>query len=200
MQDPTGKPAYTDWFNQMAEHEDQALRHAYQAQFSEPLMTDETSAMGEFVKRLAHNRPLLTHSDSDSAAAIGSPDAKQDFVGFISTAKFRKNKQGMKLGLCTGVTPVIGWKYPSIGVIATGSQHKAAAKLFMHYVLTEQGIAPQSVDGKMSTNQDVHLPNKEASGIEAYRQQLMDFSLQSVKSDWEHRQDWQDLWTLSYMQ
>ncbi|MGO1296153.1 MAG: ABC transporter substrate-binding protein [Vibrio sp.] len=200
MQDPTGKPAYTDWFNQMAEHADGELRQAYQMQFSKPLMTHEASAMAEFVKRLAHNRPLLTHSDSDSAAAIGSPDAKQDFVGLISTAKFRKNKQGMTLGLCTGVVPVMGWKYPSMGVIATGSQHKASAKLFMHYVLTEQGIAPQSVDGKMSTNRYVHLPSNEASGIEAHREQLMDFNLQTIKYDWEHRQDWQDLWTLSYMQ
>lgn len=198
MQDPTGKPAYTDWFNQMAEHHDDAIRQAYQLQFGQPLQTHEDSAMAEFVKQLAHNRPLLTHSDTDSAAAIGSPDTKQDFVGMISTAKFRKNKDGMKLGLCTGVQPVMGWKYPSLGVIATGSHHQAAAKLFIHYVLTQQGIAPQGVDGKMSTNRQVHVPKNEASGIEAYREQLMGFNMKTIKSDWEHRQDWQDLWTLSY--
>ncbi|MFM2480310.1 ABC transporter substrate-binding protein [Celerinatantimonas sp. YJH-8] len=200
MQDPTGKPAYTDWFNQMATHYDQQMRDAYQQQFGQKLVTHEHSAMAEFVKRLAANRPLLTHSDTNAAAAIGAPDAKQDFVGFISTAKFRKNKDGMKLGLCAGLKPFMGWKYPSLGVIAKGSAHPAAAKLFIHYLLTQQGIAPQTVDGKMSTNPDISLPAKEASGIGRYRNQLMPFHMDTASSDWQQRQDWQDLWNLSYMQ
>lgn len=199
MQDPTGKPAYTDWFNQMAGHYDQQMRDAYQAHYGHPLKTSEASAMAAFVKQLAANHPLLTHSDTDSAAAIGAPDAKEDFVGLVSTAKFRKNKDGMKLGICAGMKPVIGWNYPSLGVIASQTPHQAAAKLFIHYLLTREGIEPQGVDGKMSTNQTVKLPAKEASGIEQYRSQLMEFHMDSAKSDWQNRQDWQDLWSLSYM-
>jgi iron(III) transport system substrate-binding protein len=30
MQDPTSKPAYTDWFSQMETHYDQQVRDAYQ--------------------------------------------------------------------------------------------------------------------------------------------------------------------------
>jgi iron(III) transport system substrate-binding protein len=71
----------------------------------------------------------------------------------VSTAKFRDNKQGMKLGLCNGLKPFIGWNYPSLGVVATGSKSPNTAKLFIHYLLSAEGIAPQGVDGKMSTNQ-----------------------------------------------
>lgn len=199
MQDPVGKPAYTDWFSQMASHYDQQMRDAYQSQFGKPLNTDESSAMAAFVKALAANKPLLTHSDSDAAEAVGSPDAKEDFIGLVSTAKFRKNKDGLKLGLCSGLKPVIGWSNPNLGVIASGSHNQHAAKLFMHYLLTAEGIAPQSIDGKISANSKVKLPADEASGIESYRTQLMDVHVDTTDKDWQQRQDWQDLWSLSYV-
>ncbi|WP_409306690.1 ABC transporter substrate-binding protein [Pectobacterium sp. B1J-3] len=198
MQDPTGKPAYTDWFSQMETHYDQQMRDAYQQEFGEPLQTDEKSATAAFVKALAGNRVLLTHSDNDAASAIGAPDGKTDFIGLVSTAKFRDNKQGMKLGLCHGLKPFIGWNYPSLGVIATGSHSPNTAKLFIHYLLTAEGIAPQGVDGKMSTNQAIKLPADEASGIEQYHSELMEYLTVTAKDDWKSRQDWQDIWRLSY--
>ncbi|MZI91629.1 ABC transporter substrate-binding protein [Vibrio sp. CAIM 722] len=200
MQDPLGKPSYTDWFNQMATHYDQAIAQAYQQEFGHPLKTDESSATAAFVKALAENVPLLTHSDSDAAQAIGAPDVKDSFVGLISTAKFRKNKDGMKLGLCHGLKPFIGWNYPSLGLIAKGTHSPNTAKLFIHYMLTEEGIKPQAVDGKMSTNNTFSLPSNEASGIEKYRSEIMSYHTSTADSDWQSRQDWQDLWSLSYQQ
>jgi iron(III) transport system substrate-binding protein len=67
MQDPTSKPAYTDWFSQMETHYDQQMRDAYQQEFGKPLQTDEKSATAAFVKALAGNGVLLTHSDNDAA-------------------------------------------------------------------------------------------------------------------------------------
>ncbi len=198
MQDPTSKPAYTDWFSQMETHYDQQVRDAYEQQFGKPLQTDEKSATAAFVKALAGNGVLLTHSDNDAASAIGAPDGKTDFVGLVSTAKFRDNKQGMKLGLCNGLKPFIGWNYPSLGVVATGSKSPNTAKLFTYYLLTAEGIAPQGVDGKMSTNQKVNLPADEASGIAKHRGELMEYLTATAQNDWESRQDWQDIWSLNY--
>lgn len=197
MQDPTGKPAYTDWFSQMETHYDQQVRDAYQQAFGKPLKTDEKSATAAWVKALAGNGVLLTHSDNDAASAIGAPDSKTDFVGLVSTAKFRDNKLGMKLGLCSGLKPFIGWNYPSLGVIATGSKSPNSAKLFIHYLLTAEGIAPQGIDGKMSTNQTVSLPADEESGIEQYRGELMEYHTATVQKDWQSRQNWQDFWSLN---
>ena len=198
MQDPTSKPAYTDWFSQLETHYDQQMRDAYQQQFGKPLQTREKSATKAFVRALAGNGVLLTHSDNDAASAIGAPDGKTDFVGLVSTAKFRDNKQGMKLGLCQGLKPFIGWNYPSLGVVASGSHSPNSAKLFIHYLLTAEGIAPQGVDGKMSTNQTVKLPADEASGIEPYRAELMEYLTATAQDDWKSRQDWQDIWSLNY--
>lgn len=198
MQDPLSKPAYTDWFNQMATHHDKAMADAYQAEFGKLLKTDEDSATAAFIKALAENGPLLTSSDTAAAAAIGAPDVKSSFVGLVSTAKFRKNKDGMKLGICEGMAPFSGWSYPTLGLIATGTKSPNTAKLFIHYVMTAEGIAPQGVDGKMSTNKSVNLPTDEPSGVGKIRDQIMGYEASSANSDWQSRQDWQDLWSLSY--
>ncbi|EOS9898210.1 ABC transporter substrate-binding protein [Vibrio cholerae] len=198
MQDPLIKPLYADTFNQLATHYDAQMAQAYQAQYGQPLSTTESSATAEFVKRLAQNGPLLTKSDGDAAQAIGAPDTKNSFVGLISTAKFRDNQSGMKLGICSGMQPFIGSLYPAPGVITTKTNSPNAAKLFIHYLMTAEGIEPQAVDGKMSSNLTLKLPDSEASGIQHYRDQLMNYQTSSALSDWQQRQDWMDLWSLNY--
>ncbi|WP_313612872.1 ABC transporter substrate-binding protein [Agrobacterium sp.] len=198
MQDPLGKPSYTDWFNQMATHADKAVADAYQAQYGKPLETDEASATAAWVKALAANNPLLTDSDGAAAEAIGAPDSKDSFVGLVSTAKYRDNKDGMKLGLCAGLSPFAGWTYPSLGLIASGTKSSNSAQLFIRYMMTAEGIAPQAKDGKMSTNTTISLPDNEPSGVGKVRDQLLSYDASTGSSDWEARQDWQDLWALNY--
>ena len=198
MQDPLGKPSYTDWFNQLATHHDKSMADAYQAEFGKPLKTNEDSATAAFVKALAENHPLVTSSDTEAANAVGAPDVKDSFVGMVSAAKFRKNKDGMKLGLCADMVPFSGWSYPGLGLITTGTTSPNAAKLFIRYMMTAEGIAPQGADGKMSTNQTIKLPNNEPAGIDKVRKQIMGYDASTAKSDWENRQDWQDLWSLSF--
>ncbi|VTP66298.1 Uncharacterised protein [Leclercia adecarboxylata] len=82
--------------------------------------------------------------------------------------------------------------------MATGSKSPNTAKLFTYYLLTAEGIAPQGVDGKMSTNQKVNLPADEASGIAKHRGELMEYLTATAQNDWESRQDWQDIWSLNY--
>lgn len=198
MQDPLIKPLYSDTFNQMATNYDDQMAKAYQDLYGEPLKTDEGSATAEFVKRLAQNGPLLTKSDGDAAQAIGAPDVKDSFVGLISTAKFRENKNGMKLGICHDMKPFIGALYPAPGVITAKTNSPNASKLFIHYLMTAEGIKLQGIDGKMSSNQKVALPTEEASGIQQYRNQLMMYKTATSNSDWQNRQDWMDLWSLNY--
>lgn len=193
MQDPLGKPSYTDWFNQMATHGDDAMAAAYQAQFGQPI----ERATEAWVKALAANAPLLTDSDSAAADAVGAPDQKDAFIGLISTAKFRDNADGMKLGLCDTVGPWVGWGYPSIAVIAAGTDSPNAAKLFLHYIMTEEGIAPQAQDGKISTNAANALPADEPSGVGAVQDRIFGYDAATAMDDWDTRQDWQDLWAMS---
>lgn len=198
MQDPLGKSSYVDWFNQMATHADDQVAAAYKDYSGKELEIAEASATAEWVKALAANSPLLTDADEAAAQAIGAPDQKSPFVGLISSAKFRNNNDGAKLGICTGLKPWAGWLYPSLGLIATGTQSPNAAKLFIHYLMTEEGIASQAKDGKISTNRDAKLPADEPSGIGKVIDQMFAYESASAAGDWEARQDWQDLWRIHY--
>ena len=199
MQDPLGKASYVDWFNQMATNADDKVAAAYKAHFGKDLVTDESGATAAWVKALAANGPLLTDADEAAAQAVGAPDQKEQFVGLVSSAKFRNNKDvGSKLGLCTDLKPFAGWMYPSLGFIAKGTDSPNAAKLFIHYLMTEEGIAPQAADGKMSTNSDAKLPDDEPSGIGKVLDQIFPYDSATAQSDWDARQDWQDLWRVNY--
>ncbi len=200
LQAPIGKASYIDWFNQMATHGDEAVAAAYEARYGKPLVTEEESATAAWVAALAANGPLLTDADEAAAEAVGAPDQAEPFVGMMSSAKFRNNTEaGARLGICAGMEPWAGWLYPSLGLIAAGTDSPNAARLFIHYLLTEEGIAPQAADGKMSSNADVGLPEDEPSGIADVVEQMFPYDAATAADDWEARQDWQDLWRVSYV-
>ncbi|MCX7302380.1 MAG: ABC transporter substrate-binding protein [Rhodobacterales bacterium] len=197
LPDPLGKPAYTDWFNQFAAHHDAAFAEAYEAHYGKPLATDLASAAEAWVTALAANQPLLVESDSDTAEAVGAPDATETFIGILSTAKFRDNDDGMKLGICAGMEPFVGLMTPKFALITTGSDSPNAARLFVHYLLTEEGWAPQAIDGKMATN-ITHAPvEDEPSGVAALMDKIWVYDTTTSSEDWNTRQDWQDVWSLA---
>lgn len=199
MQDPLGKPTYTDWFNQMETHFDGEIAQAYEAYYGKPLETGEDSATKAWVKALAANSPLLTDSDSAAGDAVGARGQADPFMGMMATAKFRDNApDGLALGLCTGLEPFSGWMYPGIGMISTLTDSPNAARLFIRYLLTEEGIAPQSADGKLSSNPEVPAHSKDQSGVSEYLDEMMPYSTLTAIEDFDTRQDWQDFWRINY--
>ena len=199
MQDPLGKASYVDWFNQMAKHGDDKVAVAYKKFYGKDIPTEETSATAAWVKALAANAPLLTDADAAAAEAVGVSGQKEAFMGLISSAKFRDNAdKGMKLGLCKDLKPWLGWLYPGVGLITKGTDSPNAAKLFIHYAMTEEGIAPQAIDGKMSTNTAAKPPAGEPSGIGAVLDQVLPYSMATSLDDWDARETWQDFWRMNY--
>ncbi len=198
MLDPLVKPNYADWFNQLEMHHDAAMAAAYQAHFGTPFDTSTGSATAAWVAAFAKNQPLLGDSDTVSSA-IGAPGQAEPFFGITSTAKYRaNNSDGYKLGLCADMQPFGGWLYPGPGMIAAGTDSPNAARLFIHFLLTEEGIGNQTVDGKISTNAQVPVHANEASGVGAQLDKMMRFDMATAVDDFDRRQDWQDHWRLNY--
>ncbi|KQU72805.1 ABC transporter substrate-binding protein [Aminobacter sp. DSM 101952] len=197
--DPLSKGTYPDWFNQTATHDDDKMKAAYKAHFGKDIEVGEDSATAAWVKAFAGNAPLLSDSDDAISESVGAPGQKEPFFGLMSSAKFRDNAdKGFKLGLCEGLDPWPGWTYVKLGLIATGTKSPNAAKLFIHYILTEEGIAPQVKDGKLPTNPDIGLPADEPSGIGKVLDKLQQYDASTALEDWDARQDWQDLWRVAY--
>lgn len=198
MLDPFEKPLYADWFNQLEAHHDAAIAKAYEDHFGKKLETDEPSATAAWVKAYAANGPLIGDSTVVSEA-IGAAGQAEPFFGITATAKYRDNKsKGLKLGLCDAIQPFAGFLYPSYGLIAAKSDSPNTAKLFIRFLMTEEGIANQMVDGKPSGNGKLALPADEASGVAKHMDRLVTFSASTVGDDFEKRQDWQDLWRVNY--
>lgn len=199
MQDPLNKPSFVDWFNQLQTHRDGAIADAYEAHFGKKLDTSKESATAAWVKALAANGPLLTDSDSAASEAIGAPGQDDPFFGLISTSKYREvEKSGLKLGICKDIKPFIGFANPSYGLIAKETGSPNAAKLFLHFMMTQDGISPMTKDGKVSGNTAVPAHPKEASGVANVADRLTPHNAATGAQDLDSRQDWQDLWRIHY--
>ncbi|MTH61562.1 extracellular solute-binding protein [Paracoccus litorisediminis] len=197
--DPLTKGTYTDWFNQMALHGEDALKAAYQAQYGKPLASDQPSAAAAWLAAMGANAPLMADGDDRVSEAVGAPGQPEPFMGLLSSAKFRDNAdKGYRLGLCTGMNPWVGWSYSKLGLIASGTDSPNAAKLFIHYVLTEEGIMPQMMDGKMPTSAKIALPQDEPSGLAQHLADLFPYDAKTGMEDWDSRQDWQDFWRVHH--
>lgn len=198
MLDIYDKPLYADWFNQLETHHDAAIAKAYQDLYGKKLETTERSATAAWVKAYAKNAPMMGDSGTVANAAGAGGQAKP-FFALISTAKYRDNiTAGLKLGICKGVQPFAGFTYPGLGLIAKGTKSPATAKLFIHYLLTAEGIAPQIIDGKIPSNRKIAMPSDEPSGVGAVLGQLMTFNAATAGDDADKRQDWQDFWRVNY--
>lgn len=198
IQDPLGKPYLIEWFNQMASGYDKPLREAYQANFGKPLDTTAESASHEWVAKFAGNSPVLTAADDDVSAAVAAPNQTEQRLGFLSIAKFRdvKNK-GYKMAVCDTMMPFVGFQYPKFGAIATKATHPNAAKLFMHFVLTEEGISPEMHAGGISGNAAVPESKNNPPGLDDWDNQLVTFDRDELLNDFRNIEPMQDHWRLS---
>lgn len=198
MLDLFDKPLYADWFNQIETHHDADVARAYEDLYGKKLETGEKSATAAWVKAFAENAPLLTDSSSVADAA-GAPGQADPFFVITSVAKYRDNEaKGLKLGLCSGVKPFSGFLYPGFGLIAGQTKSPNTAKLFLHYLMTEEGIAPQTADGKLSGNTKIALPADEPSKVADHLDELMAFDAATAADDLGKREGWQDFWRVNY--
>jgi len=197
--DPLTKGNYTDWFNQLEAHGSEAVAAAYKAQFGKDLETGEKSAAAAWIKAFAQNGPLATDSDDKVSEAVGAPGQKDPFFGLLSSAKFRDNQdKGYKLGICTTLEPWVGWNYVKLGLIAAKTESPNAAKLFIHYILTEEGFAPQMKDGKLPTSTAIKMPDDEPSGLMRVSTKLQAYDSSTGLDDFDRREEWQDFWRMNY--
>lgn len=197
LEDPVGANKLLDWFSQMGQFDEEALAAAYEDHFGEALETDEDSASAEWVARLAANDPILTSSNEDVSEAVGAPGQSEPPVGLVSSSKFRNiEEKGYAHAVCDGLEPWEGIAQPKGVTIATGTESPHAAMLYVHYVMTEEGIEPQNSEGKISANTAIEQP-EDPSKLAEHIDDLYFFDNAGLDTDWNGRQDWQDQWRVA---
>jgi len=205
LEDPLNWSKFTDMLTSFAVAHNDDLAAAYKDKYGKDLPSDAKDAAHLWTKMLAANDPRLVDSSEDATAAVGTPGQSKDAapVGFISLGKFRDNEdKGYKLGFCKEMKPWAGIATPKDAVIATGSKHPNAAKLYVHYILTQEGIQPVLDDsGALSANNSVALASDTwPDGLTDWKAQLLHINVGDdvLKADFTQRQDWQDFWRLNH--
>lgn len=196
MPDPLLRNETLFWFNQMSENGEDEMKAAYKEQFGKEFTGE--NATKEWVTRLAANSPNVVKSDTDAGPIIGAAGQANPPMGFLSTSIFRDAKEdNLSLGLCDTMKPWIGQLTPRVAIIAAGTKHPNASKLFVHFMMTQEGMQPQLNDGKISTNTEAEVSPEEASGIANHLDKMYVNNSDTTKNDYHNMQDWRDLWTIN---
>ncbi|WP_209021094.1 ABC transporter substrate-binding protein [Allopusillimonas ginsengisoli] len=186
------------WLNQIADNADDKMKAAYEDYFGKPLETKQPSATAEWTKRFAENNIKVQKSDTDVGPIVGASTSEHPVIGFVSAAIFTHAKnENFPLAVCKDMTPWIGQLTPRVAVIAAGTKSPNAAKLFVHYMMSAEGMEPQMEDGKISTNSKAEMPKSEASGVSKLVDKMYVNNSDTTQDDFKNLQFWRDLWTVS---
>ncbi|MFG1613452.1 hypothetical protein ACGFI3_11855 [Nonomuraea wenchangensis] len=140
---------------------------------------------------------MLTGSDEDISAAVGAPAATDAKIGFMSISKFRNNEdKGFTQSACEGMTPFTGFSYPKYVAIAAKSKHPNAAKLYVHFIMTEEGVKHEIGEGGVSGNTTVK-PLVTPPGLPDWQGRLFHTDSAYLLADLQGRQSVSDFWRVN---
>ena len=199
--DPLTTPQLITWMSLLVSDDMPAkLAAAYQQKYGSPLQTTEKNAGWEFIKRLAQNKPILAAADDDAAAAVGAPGQKSPPVGLMSLAKHGEAPgKGNKLSVCKGVAPFWGYAYPRYAVIVKGTPSPNAARLYVHFLMTRDGVGPSIDDhGGIPALTTVTPGKTEFVGTrEDWQKNLTFLQPRFNERAWQMKESLEDFWRIN---
>lgn len=128
---------------------------AYKDFFGKDIKLTTPNAGYEWIKALYENDLIVTTSDTKTAESIGvKGQHKSENAGLFVFSKLRYvETKNLALQSMVDVQPFNGFYYPLYTLMVSGAQHPAAAKLFIEYLLTDEGFSP------WSSNMGTYSPN-----------------------------------------
>ncbi len=195
LRDPALTPANLSFFSTIVS-QPKILEQAYKDLYGKDIVVKEANAGWEFLRKLFENDMLVMSADGDIGDAVGAAGQKQPPLGMYTLTKHRDVKdKNLKIATCRTMKPFMGYQLPTYAVLVNNAPHPNAAKLFIHYLLTPEGIAPWTKDdmGGFSPNPNAFVnPNNEGTWADwqkvlvrldnktamSQRQALSDFWLQ----------------------
>ncbi len=136
------------------------IAKAYKDYFGKEITLTTPNAGYEWIKAIFENDLVLTTSDTKTAESIGiKGQNKKNNAGLFVYSKLRYvDTKNLALQPIMEMEPFAGFYYPIYTLMATSAKHPNAAKLFIEYLLTEEGFTPWSSDlGTYSSNPNVPL-------------------------------------------
>lgn len=141
MKDPTSEGVNFNFLTMLTKEENAAnMAEAYKEYYGKEIELTTENAGYEFIKMMYDNGIVLGTSDTKISEAVGAKGQASTWVGFFAVQRFATaQEKDLALAMNTEMNPVVGWYYPIYSIILNQSQHKNAAKLFVEYMLNEEG-------------------------------------------------------------
>lgn len=143
----------------IAKHADE-LAAAYQELYGKDWTTDEAfsddtpDAGWLWMKKMAGNK--MVAGGDEAWEVMGSPDMEENFLGLFWFSKYRKVIDGEAFfEPCVGMGPVVGVQKHNYLSIINQAPHPNAAKLYIKFALSAEGVVPWNQVGQVSGRSDV---------------------------------------------
>jgi len=166
------------------------LEQAYEKLYNKKLTLTTPNAGYEWIKLAFKNGIVMASSDTAMTEAIGVKGHNLNNIGLLNYSKLRyiKSKNLAVLPI-TSLEPICGFYYPEYALLVKDGKHPYAAKLFIEYLLSEEGFAPWKEDsGTYSGNPTIAVAQGDKS-IEEWSKILVG---EDSKFIFEHRADVED--------
>ncbi len=194
MLDPKLRSTQILWFSALEKHSDE-LDAAYEDFYGEPLELTEDNAGLEFIKRLAENEPILHAGDEEIAVAVGTKGQDNPPMGQYSLTRHRDNEElDHALEYCD-LTPFPAYSNLGYAAMIKGSPHPNAARLFLHYLMAEDGVSAwtQNVGGYSAVPGAPSNPDNPYASVEEWGHKMLNLS--DVETFTDRRGALTDFWT-----
>jgi len=156
MENPLSDPSTTAKITLIVEHADQ-MAAAYQEYYGKDWTTDEAAAPDAFgvapenagylfLRKLALNKPILEPGGDEvdeAYASLGMDTTVEPGYGFTGWDSYETTLDGeLAMAPCLTIKPAVGIMKSNYLAIANNALHPNAAKLFIKFVLTAEGMDP----------------------------------------------------------
>jgi len=168
------------------------LEASYERHFGKKIALTTPNAGYEWIKGIISNQLVMFTSDTKMANSLGVKGQNIDAVALGTYSKLRyRKKKNLALMPIMGMEPFAGFFYPSFLLIRKNAKNPNAAKLFIEYLLTEEGFKPWSGSlGTYSSNPNIR-PYPGDNTLDVWSRILV---LESPEFIYKNRADVEEFW------
>lgn len=141
MKDPYSEGVNFNFFTMLtSESVATELAAAYKDYYGKDIELTTDNAGYEFIKAVYANGVVLGTSDTKISEAVGAKGQASTWVGFFSVQRFATAAdKDLALAMNTDMKPFVGYYYPIRSIILNNAANVNAAKLFVEFMLSEDG-------------------------------------------------------------
>lgn len=123
------------------------LEGAYERYYGKKITLTTKNAGYEWIKMAYQNGLVSPTSDTQMSESLGVKGQKLNDIGLCTFSKLRYcSTKNLALLPLTGMDPFAGFYYPTYLQMCKNAKHPNAAKLFIQYLLTDEGFKPWQQD------------------------------------------------------